>query len=153
MRYEILLRILIIAVLVLILFYNNFGVVSKQGRACFNNMCFNVSLAVTIAEHARGLMFVERLDDDRGMLFVFEKDGIYPFWMKDTLIPLDIIWIDSDGKVVFINQNTQPCKLTCEYINPGKQARYVLEINANISDKIGLAVGDEITIDYMKVGI
>jgi uncharacterized membrane protein (UPF0127 family) len=149
MRYEILLGILIIAVLALILFYNNFGVASKQGRACFNDTCFNVSLAVTIAEHARGLMFVDHLDEDRGMLFVFEKDGIYPFWMKDTLIPLDIIWIDSDGKVVFISRNNQPCMFTCLDIDPGKQARYVLEINAGISNSIGLAVGDEIKIDFL----
>ena len=149
MRYEVLLGILIIAVLALLAFYNSFGVASKQGRACFDNMCFNVSLAVTVAERARGLMFIEHLDDDRGMFFVFERDGIYPFWMKDTLIPLDIIWIGSDGKVVFISRNTQPCTSTCLNIDPDRQARYVLEINAGLSDSIGLAVGDKMKIDFL----
>lgn len=149
MRCEILLGTLIISVLVVMSFYDNFGVVSRQGRACFNDVCFNVSLAVTAAERARGLMFVDHLDEGRGMLFVFEKDGIYPFFMKDTLVPLDIIWIDSDGKVVFISRNNQPCTFICFNIDPGKQARYVLEMNAGISDKIGLAVGDEIKIDFL----
>lgn len=147
MRYEILLGIFIIAVLALLLFYNNFGVARKQGRVCFNDKCFNVSLATTPVEQERGLMFVNHLDEDRGMLFIFQEDGVYPFWMKNTLIPLDIIWIDSSGKVVFISRNTQPCTSTCPNIDPGKQARYVLEINAGISDKIGLAVGDEVKIN------
>ena len=57
-----------------------------------------------------GLMFRENMDSDRGMLFIFEKEGEYPFWMKNTLIPLDIIWINKDKEVVFISENAQPCE-------------------------------------------
>lgn len=150
MKYEIVLGIIIIVVLGLILVYSIFREQQKS-HVCFNDNCFTVYLALTPYELFKGLMFVEHLDEDKGMLFVFEKDGIYPFWMKNTLIPLDIIWIDLNGKAVFISRNIQPCKsILCTSINPGKQARYVLEINAGISDKIGLAVGDEIVIDYMK---
>ena len=149
MRYEVFIGIIVIACLVLMFVYNVFGK-QQQGRVCFKNNCFNVSLALTPEEQSKGLMFVNHLDDDRGMLFVFDKDGIYPFWMKNTLIPLDIIWIDSNNKVVFMSKDAQPCKLTCDPINPEEQARYVLEINADISDKIGLAVGDNVTIEYTK---
>lgn len=147
MRYEILLGIIVI-ILGLIFVYIIFGDKQQESRICFNDNCFNVSLALTPYEQFKGLMLVDNLDEDKGMLFVFENDGIYPFWMKNTLIPLDIIWINLNDKVVFISRNTQPCKsILCTSIDPGKQARYVLEINAGISDKIGLAVGDKLTIE------
>jgi uncharacterized membrane protein (UPF0127 family) len=148
MRYEVIIGIIVIICIGLIFVYNTFG--KQQGRVCFKVNCFNVSLALTPDEQSKGLMFIKQLDDDKGMFFIFEKDGIYPFWMKNTLIPLDIIWIDSNNSVVFMSKNTQPCTLTCDSINPEKQARYVLEINAGIADRIGIAVGDNITIDYMK---
>ncbi len=93
-------------------------------------------------------MFREKLDLDKGMLFIFEEEGEYSFWMKNTLIPLDIIWINKAKEVVFISGNTQPCQeeYSCSSINPGKNAKYVLEINAGIAEKIGLKVGDKITI-------
>jgi len=146
MRYEVFLGIFIITILVILFIYNNFWVENKQGRVCFNDKCFNVNLAITPAEQTKGLMFVNHLDEDKGMLFIFQADGVYPFWMKNMLIPLDIIWIGSDGNVVYINRNTQPCTSTCPNINPGKEARYVLEVNAGIADKIGLEVGGKITI-------
>ena len=94
---------------------------------------------------SRGLMFREKMDADKGMLFIFEKEGEYPFWMKNTLIPLDIIWINEDKEVVFISENAQPCneEYSCSSINPGNNAKYVLEINGGISEKIGLKIGDK----------
>jgi len=123
----------------------------KQNRACFENYCFSIELAVTPKERNSGLMFRESLDFKNGMLFVFEKEGEYPFWMKNTLIPLDIIWINEEKEVVFISENTQPCKeSSCPIIEPNRNAKYVLEINGGISKKIGLAVGDKIHIKYSE---
>jgi uncharacterized membrane protein (UPF0127 family) len=151
MRYEVFIGIIVIICLGFIFAYNIFGNKQQQDRVCFKDRCFTVSLALTLDEQSKGLMFVEHLDEDKGMLFVFQKDDIYSFWMKNTLIPLDIIWIDSNDNVVYISQNAQPCKsVICESINPEKQARYVLEINAGIADRIGLAVGDKMMIEYMK---
>ena len=121
--------------------------VPKQNQVCINDNCFYVELATTPDERALGLMFREHLDPDKGMLFIFEEEGVHPFWMKNTLIPLDIIWISEDKEVVFISKNTQPCKTDiCPSINPGKKARYVLEVNGGVSDKIGLNVGDKALI-------
>jgi uncharacterized membrane protein (UPF0127 family) len=74
------------------------------------------------------------------MLFVFEKEALYPFWMKNTLIPLDMIWIDVQGKVIDI-QTANPCTTdTCQDYIPSAKALYVLELNAGTSKRIGLQV-------------
>ena len=123
----------------------------KQNLACFENHCFSFELAVTPVERRNGLMSRENLDFDKAMLFVFEREEKHPFWMKNTLIPLDIIWINESKEVVFISENTQPCKEDfCPTIKPTEDAKYVLEINGGISNKIGVVAGNKITIEYSK---
>lgn len=117
-------------------------------RVCFKEKCFSVEIAKTYEQGSRGLMFRDKLDSGSGMLFIFPDDRIQGFWMKDTLIPLDIIWINSSREVVYIAQNVQPCKETCETIEPSAEARYALEINAGLSEEFGLKVGDEARLDY-----
>ncbi len=117
----------------------------NQSQVCFKDNCFTVELAVTAQERTRGLTFREKLDSDKGMLFIFGNEGEYSFWMENTLIYLDIIWINKDKEVVFISKNAQPCKSDpCLTINPDKKAQYILELNGGITDKIGLGVGDKI---------
>ncbi len=137
---------LIILVIAIVLLANNKK--QKQSQVCFKNYCFNVDLAKTAEEINNGLMFRQGLNSDKGMLFIFEKEREYPFWMKNTLIPLDIIWINKDKEVVFVSENTQPCEegKPCLSVNPDKDAEYVLEMNGGIAEKIGLKVGDKITI-------
>ena len=121
--------------------------VGELGEACFNGTCFQVEIADEYEEMKKGLMNRESMDQGKGILFVFENEGVYPFWMKNTIIPLDIIWMDGDGQVVFISRNTQPCESDpCPDTNPGRKAKYVLEINAGISDQIGLVLGDKMDI-------
>lgn len=120
----------------------------KISQVCFGNNCFEAEIADKEDTRLRGLMFRERLDEDKGMLFVYESEDIYSFWMLNTLIPLDIIWLDKNKKVVFIKKDARPCgeEKDCLGINPQRPALYVLEINAGLSDKIGLSVGDRIEI-------
>ena len=122
-------------------------------EVCYKEACFSVELAETSAEREKGLMFRAQLGQDKGMLFIFDKEDIYPFWMKNTLIPLDIIWINSDNKAVFIGKNIQPClpaqagkSFICPMVAPPVKARYVLEVNAGLAEKIELKIGDEIKI-------
>ena len=118
------------------------------GSVCFGEKCFQVESAKTQAQIEKGLMNRNELGKDNGMLFVFSKEGIYPFWMKSTLIPLDMIWINGDSKVVFIGQNVQPCKsLICPSVVPTVTAKYVLEVNAGLCQQMGLKVGDELKIE------
>lgn len=114
----------------------------EGNNVCFENTCFTVELAITPEEKAQGLMFIEELDENSGMLFIFDEEDYYPFWMKNTLIPLDLIWIDENYRVVHIYENAQPCDDTCKIIQPNEKAKYVLEINAGISDRINLNEGD-----------
>lgn len=117
-------------------------------QACYENYCFNVELAETPEEHSLGLMRRQSLDKNKGMLFVFEKEEVYPFWMKNTLIPLDIVWLDNDGRIVHISRNSRPCgQSDCPIINPEVKAKYVLEINAGLSDEIGLTGGSGIKLN------
>ncbi len=88
-------------------------------------------LAVTPAERERGLMFREKIEPDQGMLFVFEEEDLYSFWMKNTLIPLDIIWINSHRQIVHIEKNVPPCTQDpCPGYMPRQPALYVLELKA-----------------------
>ncbi len=135
-----LLMLLIINILFIYLyfFYNSSDIV------CLDDKCIKIELAITPQEHSKWLMLRESLDHDRWMLFVFEKEDLYSFWMKNTLISLDMIWIDENKKIVFINKNTQPCPQVwdCPIVNPWKIAKYVLEINSWESDRIWLKEWD-----------
>ena len=117
--------------------------VREISQACVKNKCFKVETAVTTQEREIGLMNREYLASDSGMLFIFEKEDIYNFWMKNTLISLDIIWIDRNNKVIFIKENAEPCKVEkCELFGPNEKALYVLEINKGLAKEIKLKTGD-----------
>lgn len=119
----------------------------KISQACFGSNCFSVELATTNAQREKGLMNRPNLDKKLGMLFVFDKEDIYPFWMKNTLIPLDIIWIDKDYKIVFVAENVQPCKTeTCLTIDPKTKAKYALEINGGLTKEFNIKSGDLVQI-------
>ena len=121
----------------------------KWGRVCFKEYCFNVQLVQNSIERTKGLMFQKSLEQNKGMLFLFNKEAKYSFWMKNTLIPLDIIWINKDNKIVFISESNQPCRrFFCPLITPVTNAKYVLEVNSGIIQKIGLKLADELSLKY-----
>jgi len=95
----------------------------------------------------RGLMFRESLPPNEGMLFVFEQTGVYPFWMKNTLIPLDIIWLDEDWRIVSIAAAVPPCRADpCPTYPPAGPARYVVEVNAGFTRTHGIVRGDRVVV-------
>ncbi|VVB80979.1 putative ACR [uncultured archaeon] len=105
----------------------------------FDNVSFSVEVAQTQQEKARGLMFRESMPDNHGMLFVFDKSGPLSFWMKNTLIPLDMVFIDGNMTVVDV-KTAVPCKADpcASYKSSGM---YVLEINAGLAEKYGIKNG------------
>jgi len=153
-------RLYLLSVVVIIILFAAFFAISllppfsreRGGSArdidvCIRDSCFSVELALTPEQRALGLMHRESMDVGSGMLFVYDQEAIYSFWMKNTLITLDIIWINEDNEIVFISKNTQPCQSdSCPTINPGKEAMYVLEINGGLSERLGFAEGDEVGI-------
>ena len=106
---------------------------------------FAVEVADTHAERSEGLMFREHLGESEGMWFVFENAYSYQFWMKNTFIPLDIIFVGEDMRVVDIIK-AEPCtEEPCKRYAPAAPARYVLEVNQNSSDRNGVRKGDEVS--------
>jgi uncharacterized membrane protein (UPF0127 family) len=104
-----------------------------------------VEIAAKDAERQKGLMFREHLADDEGMLFLFPTERYNSFWMHNTLIPLDMIFIDADWNVVGIVENAKP--LTDDPRRVDRMSRYVLEVNAGFSARYGLAAGA--TVKFM----
>lgn len=91
-----------------------------------------------------GLMYVKSMPEENGMLFIFPDEAVRNFWMKNTFIPLDIIYVGSDLEVKHVAKNTVPHSL--EMVNSIYPAQYAIEVNAGISDKLGVTRGDKIEI-------
>jgi uncharacterized membrane protein (UPF0127 family) len=103
---------------------------------------FNVEVADDAPERQKGLMFRESMAMSAGMLFVFESPKHASFWMKNTLIPLDLIFVDSTGTVTRVHSNAIP--LDESSIDGGEGVAFVLEINGGLAKRMGIAVGAEI---------
>jgi YVTN family beta-propeller protein len=96
-------------------------------------------------EFARGLMFRSHLPWNAGMLFAFYEEEPRRFWMKNTLIPLDMIFVDSSSKIIDIKENVPPCKQEeCPTYPSREPAQYVLEVNAGFVQEKGIRIGDEL---------
>ena len=108
---------------------------------------YRLELALTPEEQTQGLMFRENLPDRTGMIFVFGQEADHHFWMKNTMIPLDMIWMDASGKVIFVSANTPPCKADpCPTYGPDAPARQVLEIAGGMAAKENIAVGSTLRL-------
>ncbi|OGZ26840.1 MAG: hypothetical protein A2365_01425 [Candidatus Nealsonbacteria bacterium RIFOXYB1_FULL_40_15] len=126
-----------------------FGMIKEKKEVCINEKCFELEVAKTQEEKARGLMFREKLEKGKAMLFPYEEGGIYSFWMKNMNFPLDIIWINKDKKIVYIEENVPPCK-TKECPNYRHEGKYILEINAGLSEEYGIRTGDAVDLPHLK---
>lgn len=123
-------------------------VVVETGRG---EASFTVELALTPAEQERGLMHRRSLPGGSGMLFVYTRAQTLGFWMKNTLIPLDIIFIGGDNRIVSISANAQP--LSLQPLTSAGPARAVLEINGGLSATMGISVGDRVRHPILDGGV
>ena len=103
----------------------------------------DIEIAETDYETQTGLMYRSGMADNQGMLFVFDDIRMHSFYMKNTEFPLDILFIDDQNKIVSLKENAQP--LDESGISSVYPVRYVLEVNAGITQKLGVAVGDSIS--------
>lgn len=113
---------------------------------------FKVELADNPSERERGLMYRDQMAADAGMLFLFDRQEPQAFWMKNTRIPLDILYYDESWTLVAWSLNTPPCSLgdQCPSYPSRKPARYVLELNAGTAEKIGAKLGDKLVVKGLK---
>lgn len=106
---------------------------------------FQVEIAATEAQRARGLMYRERLEPGHGMLFIHDWFGPQAYWMKNTRIPLDILYFDEQRRLVSQHRDVLPCRTRdCPVYPSGAPARYVLELNAGEAARLGVAEGAEL---------
>ncbi len=102
-----------------------------------------IEIVATEFSRTRGLMFRKQMQENRGMLFIFSSEIERSFWMRNTYIPLDIIYVDTAGNIVHIAKNTKP--LNEDMIPSEGPSRYVVEVNAGYTDMYGIKPGDTIT--------
>ncbi|HTO87498.1 MAG TPA: DUF192 domain-containing protein [Thermoanaerobaculia bacterium] len=112
---------------------------------------YSVEVARTPEETSQGLMYRESLPPRTGMIFLFSDSSPHHFWMKNTMIPLDIIWMDGGGKVLFVSANTPPCRSDpCPTYGPDAAAPVVLEISAGAAAAEGVRVGSTLNLSDIR---
>ena len=129
-----------------------------DAKVCNGTDCFNVQIASTTEQLQQWLMWVEEMADDAWMLFVFQNPWIHEFWMKNTLIPLDMIWLNEEGEVLYVKEYAPPCSPedsvanNCQLFGPpeGTLASYVLEVNANKTREVGIYEGVKLDLYNVK---
>ena len=120
---------------------------SGEPRVELGGTTFKVEIADTAEKQALGLMFRDSMPDDEGMIFIFPNEAPRSFWMKNTRIPLDIMYFDKDLKMVSISADTPPCRVSrCPSYPSTGPAMYVLELNAGKASELGVGPRDVLTI-------
>lgn len=145
MKFEIIILSGIIIVLFIILYLKK---PTKYTNVKIGNTEVRAEIADTIIKRTKGLMFRKSLPENEGMLFVFDKEDYHGFWMMNMSFPIDIIWINKDKKVVDILKDAQPCGLICSTHKPKEKTMYVLEVNANFTEKHGIKVGSTLEFGF-----
>lgn len=119
--------------------------VDPLGEVVINQKVFSVSIMDTTIGRQNGLSGKNPLLSDQGMLFIFEKEDFYGFWMKDMLFSIDMIWIDANLKIVHIESNVSP-QTYPKVFRPTSKSLYVLEILAGQSEINNIKIGDSVKI-------
>lgn len=124
------------------------AVFTKEGEVLFKRdgkqiKKIDVEIAENDAERSKGLMYRPYIPDSAGMLFIFQEPRELGFWMKNTQIPLDIIYADAGKKIISIQKNTKP--FSEESLPSNGVAQYVVEVNAGFSDRNDIKPGDAIS--------
>jgi uncharacterized membrane protein (UPF0127 family) len=148
----------ILVILIVLIIFSSMAPLTRdsnilsEGRVIFNTRSGPVSLNVEVADQPQeittGLMFREFLGQDEGMLFIFEGDSPRSFWMKNTLIPLDMIFINSSLDIVHIVENAEPCKTpSCQTYSSVQPAMYVVEANSGFVREHDIEPGQKISLN------
>jgi uncharacterized membrane protein (UPF0127 family) len=118
----------------------------NTARIMIDGVTINVDLATTPAEQQQGLSGRSSMAPDHGMLFVFQSEDYWSFWMYEMNFPLDMIWFNSSRQAVFFEQDLAPCSPTsCPVLTPTVKATYVLEVNAGFIAAHRISLGDMFT--------
>jgi len=117
--------------------------IQNVGYVKLGGISIAVELALTPESQAQGLSGRDRLGENEGMLFVFDRPDKYSFWMKDMNFPIDIIWIGEDLQIIYIKKNATPESFP-EAFTPNTKAKYILEVISGFSENNNLREGDRV---------
>ena len=120
-------------------------IISADAHACY---FFDIYVASSRQQQMRGLMHVRELPEMTGMIFVYRRAEIHSMWMKNTYIPLDMLFIRGDGTVSSVAANTVP--LSLDSVASIEPVNYVLELNAGITEKLGIGTGSQVIFAYLE---
>ena len=130
------------------------GAVSAPGRTSLtlpSGRVLQVEVMVKDQDRALGLMFRPSLPEDQGMLFVFRTPDFHGIWMKNCRFPIDILWLDEDGRIVHVAEAVPPCKADpCPSYEPLRRASYVVEINAGQAREENARVGEVVSFELPR---
>lgn len=116
---------------------------AKGVRIVLSGVVIDVELATTAAAQEKGLSGRDSMSANHGMLFVFDSENYWGFWMHEMRFPLDIVWFDSNRRAIFFEQRLQPCTPNaCPVFTPTAKAMYVLEVNAGFVATHNVLLGD-----------
>jgi len=145
-----------IAVILLLIFFNlsTFYTTlatpeeSNTVEICFlQGNCIQAEKAISFIEQSEGLMFRESLSQDKGMLFIYSSSNKKTFWMKNTLIPLDIIWLSPEKKILGFAAATPCLEDPCPRYSSPENTQFVLEVNQGVFQTQGLAIGQKLEFE------
>lgn len=123
-----------------------------QAKVDVNGFEILADIAYTDEQQAKELSIKDSLNEDEGMLFIFQNEGQHNFWMNDMKFPIDILWLDAAGKVVHIESSLQPCtsESNCTVYDPQKNSLYVLETVAGFAEKHQVEIGTDIDFQLIR---
>ena len=113
-----------------------------------NSIMFKVLIAESNKERRQGLMHIEAMENDEGMLFIFDPGRNVSMWMRNTPMPLDMIFINKEGRIINIAKNTTP--YSTKGISSGGIINWVLEINGGLSDRMNIKNGDLVSLNLIR---
>jgi len=112
-----------------------------------NNVTIFAWIADDEEKRALGLMHIKKLEENEGIIFIFEDEGIHQFWMKNTYLPLDILFIDKNLKIIDI-QSMEPCNMNeCILYSPPRSIKYAIEVERGFCTRNGIKIDDEVKIE------
>ena len=120
-------------------------VLKTRPTAMLGGQTVQLDIADTPEKRQKGLSGRSGLAEDEGMLFIFPENGLHSFWMKDMLFSIDILWLNSEGEVVHLVENASPSSYPASF-SPENPALFVLELSAGASARLGVEVGDTVTL-------
>ena len=120
---------------------NSENIVMREIPLVVNDIHMTAYVAQTFEQRRKGLSIFSKLTESESMIFIFEKEGLHPFWMKDMKFPIDIIWLNKNKEIIFIKEHAHPGDYPESYL-PDKKSLYVIEFVDGFVEKNNIRIGD-----------